>query len=222
MLPFEHIFIPIEPNGVQLHVLVPKDIVFTWDGVQSGNQVKVEASEHIFISTQITAGKVTINLKTTDSLAICSSGPLKVCFFLPWLAVACMVYVLTPLKSKTLSMVFVLGISISWTFALSNCDSPSVHVRFPMKFISEVCVNEGKCIPSTCDLGFLSLESDGYSKVSACNKNFFEDENCKLKKPAFWDEWVSYRFNFDTSDEEFYYIDSDNDGLINILEYYSN
>ena len=213
---------PLNQTGVQLHVLVPKDIVFTWDGVQSGNQVKVEASEHIFISTQITAGKVTISLKTIDSLAICSSGPLKVCFFLPWLAVACMVYVLTPMKSKTLWMVFVLGISISWTFALSNCDSPSVHVRFPMKFISEVCVNEEKCIPTTCDLGFFSLESDSYSKVSASNKNFFEDNNCKLKKPAFWDEWVSYQFNFNTSDEEFYYIDSDNDGLVNILEYYSN
>ena len=119
-------------------------------------------------------------------------------------------------------MVFVLGISISWTFALSNCDSLSVHVRFPMKYISEVCVNEEKCIPSTCYLGYFSLESDGYSKVSASNKDFFEDNDCKLKKPAFWDEWVSYHFQLSTSDEEFYYIDYDNDGLINILEYYSN
>ena len=91
-----------------------------------------------------------------------------------------------------------------------------------MKFISEVCINEEKWIPTTCDLGFFSLESDGYSKVSASNKDFFKNNDCKLKKPAFWDEWVSYHFNFITSDEEFYYIDSDNDGLINILEYYSN
>ena len=122
----------------------------------------------------------------------------------------------------TPEMVFVVGISISWTFVLSYCNSPSVHVRFPMKFISEVCISEEKCIPTTCDLGFFSLESDDYSKVSASNKDFFKNNDCKLKKPAFWDEWVSYHFNFITSDEEFYYIVSDNDGLVNILEYYSN
>ena len=221
---------PLNQTGVQLRVLVPKDIVFTWDRVQSGNQMNVEVSEHTFLSTQITAGSVTIKLlldenlppNFTDSVAICFCEPLKVCVFLPWLAAACMVYNLTPLKSKTFWMVFVVGISISWTFALSNCNRPSVHVRFPMKFISEVCINEEKCIPTTCDLGFFSLESDGYSKVSASNKDFFEDNDCKLKKPAFWDEWVLHHFKLSTSDEEFYYIDSDNDGLINILEYYSN
>ena len=213
---------PLNQTSVQLHVQVPMDIVFIWDSVPSGNQLNVEASENIFISTQITAGNVTIKLKSTDSMATCSSGPLKVRFFLLWLAVACMVYVLTPLKSKTFWMVFVVGISISWTFALSNCNSPSVHLRFPMKLISEICINEDKCIPSTCDLGFFSLESDGYSKISASNKDFFEDNDCTLKKPAFWDEWVSYHFNFNNSDEEFYYVDSDNDGLVNILEYYSN
>ena len=64
--------------------------------------------------------------------------------------------------------------------------------------------------------------ADGYSKISASNKDFFEHNSCKLKKPAFWDEWTSNYFSFNTSDEEFYYIDSDNDGLINNLEYYSN
>ena len=174
--------LPLNQAGVQLHVLVPKGIVFTWDSVPSGNQMNIEVSEHISLSTQKIAGNVTI----------------------------------TP------EMVFVVGISISWTFVLSYCNSPSVHVRFPMKFISEVCINEENCIPTTCDLGFFSLEFGDYSKVSASNKNFFEDNDCKLKKPAFWDQWVSYHFNFNTSDEEFYYIDSDNDGLINILEYYSN
>ena len=105
---------------------------------------------------------------------------------------------------------------------LSNCNGPSAHVRLPMKYISEVCVNEENCIPSSCDFGFFPLESNGYSKVSASNKDFFEDNHCKLKKPAFWDEWVLHHFKLSTSDEEFYYIDPDNDALINILEYYSN
>ena len=174
--------LPLNQAGVQLHVQVPKGIVFTWDSVPSGNQLNIEVSEQISLSTQNFAGNVTI----------------------------------TP------EMVFVVGISISWTFVLSYCNSPSVHVEFPMKFISEVCVNEEKCIPTTCDLGFFSLEFGGYSKVSASNKDFFEDNDCKMKKPSFWNQWVSYHFNFNTSDEEFYYIDSDNDGLINILEYYSN
>ena len=153
---------PLNQTGVQLHVLVPKDIVFIWDGVQSGNQMNVEASEYIFISTQITAGNVTITLLLHENLspivtnppAESFCGPLKACFFLPWLAAAYMVYNLTPLIIKTFWMVFVVGISISRTFALSNCNSPSVHVRFPMKYISEVCVNEEKCTPTTCDLGF--------------------------------------------------------------------
>ena len=42
-----------------------------------------------------------------------------------------------------------------------------------------------------------------------------------MKKPEHWDAWVFNFFGTNITNEEFYYIDSDNDGLVNILEYYS-
>ena len=42
-----------------------------------------------------------------------------------------------------------------------------------MAFVSEVCVNDEKCVPATCDLGFLTQESNDYNKVSASNRYIY-------------------------------------------------
>ncbi|XP_066928274.1 uncharacterized protein [Clytia hemisphaerica] len=62
----------------------------------------------------------------------------------------------------------------------------------------------------------------GYSKVSSRNTILFSDQFCSIKKPKNWDEWVLYYFHTNRSTEEFYLMDNDNDGLVNILEYYAD
>ena len=103
----------------------------------------------------------------------------------------------------------------------SPTDVLSVHIKVPIDYIDKICVNNKKpCFPTTCNLGRHSKSA--YSKIDAQNKILFSDKYCSIKKPDRWDEWIMHFYAMNgSSTPELYYMDTDNDGLANILEYYA-
>ena len=81
-------------------------------------------------------------------------------------------------------------------------------------------MNTDRCLPVKCRLSYSPTST--YSDIAASNKVIFKDKYCTIKKPEYWDQWLFYHLKIKSSSEQLYYIDSDNDGLSNILEYYGN
>ena len=214
----------LSQSDIPLNINAPEVVTLKWESVASGNNLEANGSSHVSISTYSDGGKAQVRISIdSDVPTKCSAISLEASRIVWWLPIASIAYILTPLRSKTFWVLFFLvGICSSLSFSDEDCSCPLVSVRFPMAFISKVCINDQRCIAATCDLGFLSQDSNNYNKVSAANRILFSDEFCTLKKPKYWDEWVSHYFGMNITNEEFYYIDSDNDGLVNILEYYSN
>ena len=214
----------LSQSGIPLQINHPKEVTLTWESVASGNKLEANGSNHVSLSTYTGGGKAVVWASVDSNVPPkCSAHSLRTSTIAWWIPIASMAYFLTPFKSKTFWILFfLLGIYFSSTSSeMMDCSCPTVHVRFPMAFVSEVCVNDEKCVPATCDLGFLAQEANDYNKVSASNRILFSDDVCTVKKPEHWDVWVFHHFQTNITNEEFYYIDSDNDGLVNILEYYS-
>ena len=213
----------LSQSGIPLEINHPKEVTLTWESVASGNKLEANGSNHVSLSTYTGGGKAVVWASVDSNVPPkCSAHSLRTSTLAWWIPIAFMAYFFTPFKSKTFWILFfLLGIYFPWTSSEIDCFCPTVHVRFPMAFVSEVCVNDEKCVPATCDLGFLTQEANDYNKVSASNRILFSNDVCTVKKPEHWDAWVFHYFRMNITNEEFYYIDSDNDGLVNILEYYS-
>ena len=79
------------------------------------------------------------------------------------------------------------------------------------------------CTETQIGFTFCQLDPNGgdFSTVPADNEILFEEPGtCLIRKPDRWDEWVAYHFGNDTPVS--YYDDNDEDGLVNILEYYGD
>ncbi len=88
-----------------------------------------------------------------------------------------------------------------------------LHIQIPTNLVKDLCVN-GPCTPLLCPMNVGSQ----FSQIPSNNDIIFSDDNCKIREPEFWDEWLEYHFGEDSGQD--YFGDVDNDGLVNILEYY--
>ena len=82
--------------------------------------------------------------------------------------------------------------------------------------MDSICVNKEKCFPVKCPLSFTSV----FSTYPANNEVLFTDKFCSIRKPDGWDAWIQYYFKTNVSTGRVFLMDNDNDGLVNILEYY--
>ena len=134
------------------------------------------------------------------------------------------IIVILLLSVKILLPLITAGLCISASLQETSCSYPFAHVTFPSVFISEVCINNGRCKPTTCNLGLFYEEASSinYNKVKAGEGNLFVDDFCTVKRPFGWNEWVVKYFGIIITSDEFFFIDSDNDGLVNILEFFGD
>ena len=105
----------------------------------------------------------------------------------------------------------------------SSCskDDATLKLTIP-SFVSNICFSGG-CRPTLCRLPPLPSTLPNYSLVPSNNvKLFGGGHNCTVLQPTFWEEWVEFHFGYSEEflSEDFYYADPDNDGVMNILEYY--
>ena len=105
------------------------------------------------------------------------------------------------------------AVSSSFGGKLECFRTGSIHLLIPSEIIETISVG-GRTIPILCQL---SLESP-YSNVPSNNELLFEDDQCSIKKPERWDEWLDHYFGPNSTQS--YLHDGDRDGLVNILEYY--
>ncbi len=91
--------------------------------------------------------------------------------------------------------------------------SEYLHVWIPTNLVTDLCIND-KCAPALC---ILNTESE-YSQMPSNNDIIFEDSNCNIRHPVFWEQWLEH--NFGSNSQQDYLGDIDNDGLVNILEYH--
>ena len=209
----------LEYKDVKLEIDHSKNIHLVRENVRSGNQLVINATDDVSVSVSLN-GSIRIKLNAGNSPDSANTAKMSsILWLLPFLL---FLNKLMATNNRSLLFIFVLAVCVSYTLSSGNCSGPSVRIKIPMKFVSEVCINGNRCLPSTCDLGVFNKNSKGYSKVNADNDVLFSDQFCTIKKPTEWDEWVLNYFKTNKSTDRYYLLDSDNDGLVNILEYYAD
>lgn len=124
-------------------------------------------------------------------------------------------------NDKNQSILLVIFCLLAVTFCADQptvCTKETIHVIIPTKFIKKICLQNTTCVPLVCQLHATS----SFSNIPSDNSVFFTDNLCKVRKPPRWDEWIKYHFDEDSHSDEFYFQDFDNDGLVNLVEYYAN
>lgn len=88
--------------------------------------------------------------------------------------------------------------------------------------VSSICFGDS-CRPILCRLPPLPSPFPYFIEVPSNNEQLFgSNDNCTVVKPEQWDEWVDFHFGEgeELHLEDFYYADPDQDGVMNLLEYY--
>ena len=111
------------------------------------------------------------------------------------------------------------GIVLGMANYATTQEVSQIHIKIPVKYVKKMCINDDNCFPTSCKL---SEDSSGYSNIPSYNKILFYDNHCNIRKPPRWDEWIAHHYKTNESVEDFYLYDTDNDNLVNILEYYGN
>ena len=207
-------------KDLKLKIDHSNNIHVTRENIRSGNQLVINATDDVSVSVSLN-GTLRIKLKA-DKNTPDSANTVKMSSILWLMPILLFLKKLMATNNRSLLFICVLAVCVSYTLSSKDCSEPTVHIKIPMKSVFQVCVNGNRCLPSTCDLGVFHKNSKGYSKVDADNDVLFSDQFCTIKKPTDWDEWVFNYFKTNKSTEEFYFLDSDNDGLVNILEYYAD
>ena len=197
-----------------IHLEHPKAVEVTWQAARGTTDISIWVSDDVTLSTdEITDGKLKVKVHTgsgsgSEASALCM-GLLLMSFALYFSSVD---------GQKKWSAILVLVLASFFTLGstqnTTDCkQGPSIHIQIPTDMVKEMCIN-GQCRPLICKL---SLTSE-YSNIPSYNRIIFLDDQCTVKKPDLWDEWLIYFFGNGTTQD--YFGDFDNDGLVNILEYY--
>ena len=199
-----------------IHLNHSKNVEVTWQAARGTTNISIWVSDDVKLSTDdIINGK--LNVEATAGAPNSGSG-MSARFCMGLLLVSSAIYYLTIDGQKKWSAVCVLVLASFFTVGntqnVTSCKmGPSIHIQIPTNMVKEMCVN-GQCRLLICKL---SLTSE-YSDIPSNNRVLFLDDQCTIKKPDLWDEWLAYFFGNGTTQD--YYGDFDNDGLVNILEYY--
>lgn len=103
----------------------------------------------------------------------------------------------------------------------------SVHIALPRTCL-RLCIN-GECRPVLCPLSYGTNLVSGTQDVSFAPSNtqllFGSSLNCTLQEPDSWQDWILEQFGPSSANVDMaamMYVDSDGDGLCNILEFYGH
>ena len=201
----------------KLVVSYTKSIRLTWEPVRNTDKLHIQHSDDIILH-EPEYKKEEIHIRLDDpsySSSRKNNFDQVTCFTLPFLV---LLHVVT--GNRFIVSVAILGGMVFQTLS-TDCNPLSVHIKIPVDYIEFVCKNQEKCFPTTCNLARVT-NNDRYSKVNAQNSVLFSDAYCSIKKPEQWDEWIAHHYNLVEFKEELYYIDTDGDSLVNLLEYYAD
>lgn len=187
-----------------------KFVKVTWEAVKANTNITISYSEDIKL-TQKQDGH-TLHLKQDQTISGSLVNKLNMLTLIPSFMIT------GSLFNK--HVIFIQwGIVFLLTDSAESQELSQIHIKVPVRYVEQMCINDEDCFPTTCKL---SEDSAGYSNIPSYNKILFNDNHCNIKKPARWDEWISYHYNINESVNDFYFYDTDYDKLVNILEYYAN
>jgi len=115
-------------------------------------------------------------------------------------------------------------LELDFTLAGESCSNGGMVDLVIPRTVSTLCFGDD-CRPVLCPLGENANPLD-FSSVSFAPSNidflFSNGTECVIAQPTFWLEWITFYFENSSfvDPDTFYYVDSDIDGLSNIVEYY--
>ena len=193
-----------------ISIRLSKNVNLTWEAVKATNNITISHSDDIKLTHKQDGPILQLEQERISSGSVVNR--LKLLTLIPSLLIAAGLDTNQVLIGQ-LGIVLVLG-DYAETQEVSQ-----IHIKIPVKYVTKMCTNGDNCFPTYCKL---SEDSAGYSNVPSYNNILFYDNHCNIRKPSRWDEWVAYHYNTNQSFEDFYLYDTDNDKLVNILEYYAN
>ncbi len=197
-----------------LHVFHDDSTSFTWQAVRGTTNITIWMSDGLSVTASnladnaykicvISSGQCSgavISKDISVALTLASAGAVH-----SWLD-----------RKQTWMSILLFGsaaFTLSHASGLCQAVPEFLHIQIPTNLVRDMCVN-GQCAPLLCPLNVGSR----YSQIPSYNHIVFSDDNCKIRRPEFWDEWLEYHFGGNPGQD--YFGDVDNDGLVNILEYY--
>ena len=187
-----------------------KNVNLTWEAVKATNNITISHSDDIKLSHKQDGPILQLEQDGISSGSVVNR--LKLLTLISSLMITAGLYNNQVLIGQ-LGIVLVLGVNAE-TQKVSQ-----IHIKIPVKYVQKMCINGDNCFPTYCKL---SEDRAGYSNIPSYNSILFYDYHCNIRKPSRWDEWIAYHYNTNESVEDFYFYDTDNDKLVNILEYYAN
>lgn len=202
-------------NKLELHH--SKAIKFTWEPIKGTDLMFINYTNDVTINRNITtSNSIRIEVYMRDRSSSQTNNFQRIMLIFP----AFVIFHLLLSESRFV-MVILMVLACLVQAMSTDCTPPSIHVKVPTQYINEICTNGKDCFPTVCDLASYG-NFEKYSKIDSRNRILFSDNKCNIKKPERWDEWVIYHYTTNKSAESFYLHDPDNDGLVNILEYYAD
>lgn len=138
-------------------------------------------------------------------------------------------YVLSiPFIPKDTSTVEDTTLTVQGRQTVASCPNKAkVHMSLPRTCL-RLCI-DGKCRPVLCPLSYETDTVTGMKDVSFAPSNtellFGASTDCSIVEPPFWEDWINEQFGEESSNIDMasmYFLDSDGDGLSNIIEYYGH
>jgi hypothetical protein len=138
-------------------------------------------------------------------------------------------YVLSiPFIPKDTSTVEDTTLTVQGRQTVASCPNKAkVHMTLPRTCL-RLCI-DGKCRPVLCPLSYETNTVTGMQDVSFAPSNtkllFGASTDCSIVEPPFWEDWINEQFGEESSNIDMasmYFLDSDGDGLSNIIEYYGH
>ena len=195
-------------NTIQLDLV---DTRYTWQATRGTQNLTIHSTDDVTVTTSVSGRQLRISATRNDVSAA------STVYALPALFVAGVACLVSPRIAQSKWTIFLLLAFTAVSSTFGNSDECSrkghVHLLIPSEIIETISVME-RAIPVLC---LLNLESS-YSSVPSNNDLLFEDDQCNIKKPERWDEWLDHYFGPNSTQS--YLHDGDRDGLVNILEYY--
>ena len=221
----------------KIHLTKPEGVIYKWQSTKDSRDVIIQYVTGISVNYSVKDNVLKINsskeenkvLKVEDqtqNTAVTHHGTLVV--LSASLILSMISNVLVGFESSRANIGVVVAITVLLTLAVpsnsidvhdqqSQSNEWHINVIVPIEYIQTLCVNNDKCYPTSCQLSSISP----YSTIPSNNRIVFSGKFCSLRKPEGLNEWMLDHFAQNVSLDIDYYLDPDNDGLVNILEYYS-
>ena len=195
----------------------PSTVKFSWDAVRGTSNMTMHNTKDLLMNYNFEKDTMVVKYSNLSDSGCGRIGQCEI--ILMTLITAVLFAVLNGRTAFLFSTIFVLlmsGVQLN-----AGCSASYVHLKVPFDYTDKICLNnEAKCIPIKCQLSYLS--SLPYSNVPSKNKILFKDDFCTIDKPEHWEQWTQLHFGISNASEQYYTADFDNDGLVNIIEYYGD